>query len=136
MLAAYRRRGMQYTYREKYVAPCCYNQRDKKCPINSRDTPTFWDEVGGEYSHSNKGRKAENKRNPEALEDLGHFKPEVRALDFFLGSAPGNIIREHMRQEGLREVDAEAAKEEKAVKRDLESRHKEMIFRHTRMESK
>ena len=41
---------------------------------------------------------------------------EVRALDLLLGCAPGDIVREKMRKQGLGQVDGEAAEEEEAAR--------------------
>ena len=57
----------------------------------------------------------DDERDAEAGDDLGNLLPEVRALHFFLRRAPRDVVREQVREKGLREMDAQAAKEEETA---------------------
>ena len=85
-------------------------------PIRHHDLPSSWDEVRREYDHRDDDKHAQHECDPKSLEDLRHLEPEVRALDLLLRRAPRNVVGEKMREQGLREMDGEAAEEEEALK--------------------
>ena len=84
-------------------------------PVPAEDAPADWDGGRGEEDHDECRDAADDERDAEAGDDLGNLLPEVRALHFFLRRAPRDVVREQVREKGLREMDAQAAKEEKTA---------------------
>ena len=94
------------------------NQRNRKHhrPIHPRYPPPHRYRIRREHDHPRRRRHAQHQRQPEPLQYLGDLEPEVGALDFLFCRAPGDVVGEEVRAEGLREVDAEAAEEEEAAR--------------------
>ena len=90
-------------------------EREDDSPVPAVDLPARWYRGRREDDHHGDEQNANDKRNPEAFEDLGHLEPKVGALDFLLCRAPGDVVREEVRKEGLREMDGETTKEEEAM---------------------
>lgn len=67
-------------------------QREDDCPVSSRYPPADGDRIRGKDNHRCADNDTRYKSDPETLDDLGYFEPEVRALDFLLGGAPGDIV--------------------------------------------
>jgi hypothetical protein len=57
----------------------------------------------------------EDESDTEALEDLGDFHEEIGAFDFLFGCTPGDVVRKHVSQHGLGQVDREITKEDEAA---------------------
>lgn len=100
------------------------HQRHRKHhrPIHTRDLPPARHRPRrAQHHHRRRRQYAYHQGQAEALEDLGDLEPEVGALDFFFGRAPGDVVGEEVGEEGLGEVDGEAAEEEEAASRDERS---------------
>jgi len=69
-------------------------------------------EVGGENDDSDDTQGRDDQREPEALEDLGDFHPEVGTLDFLLRRTPSDIEREKVGKDGLGDVDGQSTEED------------------------
>lgn len=95
-------------------------QRHDNGPVPAKDTPADRYNVCAHDDHRGATGEADNQREPETLEDLGHFEPEVRTLDLLLCCAPGDVVREEVGEERLREMNAESAEEEEAVNANCE----------------
>lgn len=109
-------RIMVRTYRIEDMRPCsnsvrywissvhCYKifansrQWEDDRPVIIVDPPSFRDEVECHDDHQDAREYAQHECEPEPLENLGHLQPEVRPLDLLLRRAPGDIVREQMRE--------------------------------------
>ena len=98
------------------MAPGGNGEREDDGPVDAKDLPALGDETQGEDDHRRAEQHADGEREPEALQDLGHLEPEVAALDLLLRRAPRDVVREHVREQRLREVDREPAEEEEAAR--------------------
>ena len=78
------------------------------------DAPLERHERRAEEDHAREDDPGEHPGEPPALEDLRDLLEEVGPLDLFLGRAPRHIVREAVREDGLRDGDGEAAEEEEA----------------------
>lgn len=67
-----------------------------------------------EPSDDNQARHQETVQESELepLQDANDFLPEMDFLDFFGGGAPYHVDLEEVTQDGLRDVDGEAAEED------------------------
>ena len=97
------------------MTPNSDRQREDDGPVDTRDAPADRDEVRSEDGHADGGDDGDDERKPEPPNDLGDLEPEVGTFDFLLGRAPGDVVREQMGKESLREMNAEATKEKEAV---------------------
>ena len=98
------------------MTPHHNRQRKDHRPIIVQHLPRVRHERRRQHNHRRDEDERDDEREPEAFRDLWYLEPEVRALDLFLGCTPGDVVREEVREEGLGEVDAEAAEEEEAVR--------------------
>ena len=64
------------------------------------------------HDHARQTEHGEEHAELEFLEHFGHLDEEVGELGFFGGGAPGHVDLEHVREEGLRDVEGEAAEED------------------------
>ena len=90
-------------------------KRNNDSPVPIEDTPANGNEIGAHNDHSHANCQAERKSEPEALQDFGHFEPEVRAFNFLLGGAPCDVVGEEVGKEGLGKMDTETTEEESAA---------------------
>ena len=97
-------------------------------PVPAEDAPADWDGGRGEEDHDECRDAADDERDAETGDDLRHFLPEVGPLDLLLRRAPGDVVREHVREEGLRQVDTETAEEEEAVRAELARLRKQRVY--------
>ena len=88
---------------------------ENNSPVPAENSPSDGHSVRRENDHDKDHYGGEHERDPETLEYLRHLLPEVRALHFFLRRAPRDVVREQVREKGLREMDAQAAKEEETA---------------------
>ena len=89
-------------------------KRNNDGPVPAEDAPADGYELGAEDDHSHADQRADDEREPEPLEDLRHLEPEVGPLDLLARRAPGHVVRERVREEGLGDGDREPAEEEEA----------------------
>ena len=94
----------------KYV-----RKRNNDSPIPSEDAPADGDGGRRQDDHDEDHDEGDDESDAEPLDDLRHFLPEVGPLDLLLRRAPGDVVAEHVREQGLRQMDAETAEEEEAV---------------------
>jgi hypothetical protein len=92
-----------------------HNEGEDDSPVRDIDSPGHRNERSRQDGNGNCAKETNDEGNLEALEDLGNLFPEVGALDFLLGCSPGDVIGEHMGEDGNGNVDAETTKEEEAV---------------------
>ncbi len=112
-VSIYPSRRYRKTYREEDVRPDRQRQGEDDRPVLvSADAPRGGHERQGKDDHHDDERAADREHEPETLEDLGDLEPEVRALDLFLRRLPYDVVREQVCEEGVREMDREAAEEE------------------------
>ena len=86
-------------------------------PVPAENSPSDGHSVRRENDHDEDHYGGEHERDPETLEYLRHLLPEVGALDFLLRRAPGDVVREQVRKQCLRQVNAQATEEEEAAGR-------------------
>ena len=91
-------------YREENMASRGDGEREDDSPVPAEDTPALGDRARGQDDHGGAECDADDEREPEALEDLGPLEPEVGSLDLLFRCAPGDVVAEHVREEGLGEV--------------------------------
>lgn len=84
-------------------------------PRRAEDLPPARDEVRREDDHRNAHDDRRDEREPEPAQDLRHLEPEVRLFDLLLRRAPRDVVREQVREQRLRQVDAQPAEEEETV---------------------
>lgn len=84
-------------------------------PVPAGNVPARRDDTERENDHRGAQQERYAEGGPEAGEDARDLLPEVGALDLLLGRAPGDVVREQVREERRREVDGEAAEEKEAV---------------------
>ena len=80
-------------------------QRKNHRPVPPRNPPLLPNNPAAEHHHRGNNKRRDDDGEPEAAEDLGDFYEEVRALDFFLRRALGDIVGDAVREEGLGDVD-------------------------------
>ena len=90
-------------------------QRENHSPIQALDPPIHGDDRQTEHHHPRNQYKAHDYAQPEPPQDLRDLQEEVTPLDLLLRRAPGDVVAEHVREQGLRQMDAETAEEEEAV---------------------
>ena len=78
------------------------SEREYDSPVPGKDLPAGRHGVGREDDHRNGDDEAKHEREPEAAQDFGYLKPEVGTLDFLLRGAPLDVVREEVREQGLR----------------------------------
>lgn len=81
-------------------------------PRRAQDLPPARDEVRRQHDHRNTHDDRRDEREPEPAQDLRHLEPEVRLLHLLLRRAPRDVVREQVREQRLRQVDAQPAEEE------------------------
>lgn len=94
------------------------DQRERKDhrPIVARDQPIRRDDaLETEKDDRRKARNRHGERKPEPFQDPGHLDEKVGSLHFLLGCAPCDVVREHVCEEGYRQVDTQTPKEEEAT---------------------
>ena len=91
-------------YREQDVAPAYNAQREDDRPARAVDAPCVGDERRAADDHARDGREGHQHREPEALVDLWDLLEEVRPLDLLDCRAPGDVVREEMREDCLGQV--------------------------------
>ena len=85
------------------------------------DVVRVGDEAGlGHDDQAGHGDDGEGHAEPEVLEDLGHLDEEVGELEFFRRRAPRHVDLEHVREDGLGDVDGDAAEEDEEHEEPLE----------------
>ena len=109
---------------KEYVAAGHHGEREDHCPVDAGDLPSRWHEVAREDEYHDEQKEADDQRKPETAQDPRHFDEEVRPLDLLLGRAPRDVVREQVREQGLRQVDRQTAKEEEAARRREKTRKK------------
>ncbi len=67
---------------------------------------------GGQTDHARGAQEAEQKREFEFLEEFGNFLEEGGILDFLGRGAPAHVDGEHVAEQGLADVQGEAAEED------------------------
>ena len=97
------------------MTPNRNSQRKNNRPIRPRDPPPNRYHPRRKHHHPRTHHNTRYERDPEPLDNLGHFEPKVGSFDFFFRGAPGDVVGEEVGEEGLGEVDTEAAEEEEAV---------------------
>ena len=97
------------------MAPSDHRERENDGPIESGDPPSWGYKVGRENNHHREQEKANDERQPKAAQDSRDLDEEVGPFDLLLGRAPRDVIREHVREERLGQVNRQAAKEKEAV---------------------
>ena len=85
-------------------------------PVPTEDAPADGDGGRGEEDHDECRDAADNERDSETGDDLRHFLPEVGPLDLLLRRTPRHVVREAVREDGLRHGDRQTAEEEEAVR--------------------
>jgi len=77
------------------------------------DSPVVWDErPDGQDYYACKTEDTEEHGELELLQDLGDFDEEVGELGFLGGSTPGHVDLEHVRKEGLGDMQRETSQED------------------------
>ena len=77
----------------------------------------FHREHGEHHSdHAPEDEDRANEGNSEAHQDLRHFKEEVGPLHFLLGGTPSDVVGNQVRENGLAEMNRQAAEEDEAVR--------------------
>ena len=87
------------------MTPHTNPQRKNHRPVPSRNPPLRSYQSTAEHHHRGYDERRDDDGEPEAAGDLGDLDEEVRALDFFLRRAPGDVVGDAVREEGLGEVD-------------------------------
>ena len=88
---------------------------DDDSPVPAENAPSDGDSVRRENDHDKDHNGGEHERDPKPLEYLRDLLPEVGPLDFLLRRAPGDVVREQVREQCLRQMNAQATEEEEAV---------------------
>lgn len=96
------------------MAPRSNRQWENNSPVEAKHPPPLRHGARRQDDHHGADRDADDKREPESLENLGAFQPEVGTLDFFLCCTPGDVVGEHVGKERLGEVNTETAEKEEA----------------------
>ena len=114
-------------HRIQQMTPHAHAHREHHRPVPRRHLPPHRQHprpipssryiVPRAYHKSYDDEKRDDDGQPEATQDFRDLDEEVGALDFFLGCAPGDVVGDAVGDEGLGEVDGEAAKEEEAMYR-------------------
>ena len=85
------------------------------------DVPRVRDEAGlGHDDQPGQGDDGEAHAEPEVLEDLGDLDEEIGELEFLRRRAPRHVDLEHVREDGLGDVDRDAAEEDEEHEEPLE----------------
>jgi hypothetical protein len=87
---------------------------EEKGPGALLDPPLRRYERCGEDDDGENAQSRDHGRDPEALEDLGNFHPEVRTLNFLLRRTPSDVAREKVGKNDLGDVNRQATKENEA----------------------
>jgi len=90
--------------------------REDDGPASRRNAPLKRNERKAEYDYRGESEEGYDVGRPEALEDGWGFLEEMGELDLLLGRTPCDVIGEQMRENGTREVETQAAEEEKAAR--------------------
>ena len=88
------------------------NDRRERVNRNENVNPPEFGHEPGHGDHHPGTREAEDEGELELLHDLGHLLEEGRVFGFFAGGAPRHVDAEHVRQDGLGDVQADAAEED------------------------
>jgi hypothetical protein len=99
------------------MAPNVERDGNDDTPVVLGDGPFHGDDRSGEDDDAREGEDREDESDTEARKDLGDFHEEIGALDFLLCCTPGDVVREHVSQHGLGQVDRETTKEDEATRR-------------------
>ena len=101
-------------------------------PLGAQDSPFGGHERHREHNNGRYGEDGDNKGDTEATENLGDFQEKVTAFDFLLRCAPfcqksrsrggpgryekglTDVVAEHVREEGLVEVNRKTTEEDQA----------------------
>ena len=87
------------------MAPHTNPQREDHRPVPPGNPPLRPNNPAAEHHHRRDDERRDDDGEPEAAGDLGDLDEEVRALDFFLCRAPGDVVGDAVRDERLGEVD-------------------------------
>jgi hypothetical protein len=99
------------------MAPNVERDGNDDTPVVLGDGPFHGDDRSGEDDDAREGDDREDESDTEALEDLGDFHEEIGTLDFLFGGTPGDVVRKHVSQHGLGQVDRKTTKEDEAARR-------------------
>ena len=121
------------TFRRVNDALSWGHARGRTRPLGAEDSPFGRYERQREHNHGRHGEDGENKGDTEATENLGDFQEKVTAFDLLLRRAPfcqksrsrrggpvsgekgrTDVIAEHVREEGLVEVNRKTTEEYRA----------------------
>ena len=106
--------------------------RGRTRPLGAEDSPFDRHERQREHNHGRYGEEGDDKGDTEATENLGDFQEKVTAFDFLLCRTPfcqksqfrggpgsdekgrTDVVAEHVREEGLVEVNRKTTEEDRA----------------------
>jgi len=97
------------------VTPSYNSQREDDGPCGTGNLPSYRHEAGRENDHHRDHEEADDERKPETAQDSRDLDEKVGLLDFLLGGAPRDVVREEVRKESLGQVDRQATEEKEAV---------------------
>ena len=92
----------------------CVQEGEEKGPGALLDPPLRRYECCRKDDDGENAESRDHGRDPETLEDLGDFHPEIRSLNFLLRRTPSDVAREKVGKNDLRDVDRQATKENEA----------------------
>jgi hypothetical protein len=100
---------------EQDVASGTNCERQDDSPVGSRNLPASGHDACRQNSDSREHQDTQDKSKPEPFDDLGNLDPKVGPFDLLLCRTPCDVVGEHVRENCLSEVDAEATEEKEAV---------------------
>lgn len=89
-------------------------EREDDGPPGAVDAPFNGHQRRRANDHTGNDDDRDQEREPEPLENLGHFLEEVGALDFLLCCRPSHVVREEMGKDCLADWNRQTTEEEEA----------------------
>jgi len=97
------------------VRNCRYGDGNDDRPIRAWDRPVKGKHGQSHRDNGTNGQGAAYQCDSEADKNLWHFHEEVGSLDFLFRGTPSNIVREHVCEDGLGQMDGQTTKKYEAA---------------------